>query len=321
MCQNHFQHPQVFRELLLSGCLSETNLHHTADGFFMADQSVAAMRLAKKIPSLPDSNGTEQPVRLFYDDWYLFTVPQENICGLLKMREQEYDALDSLPADGDTPGVTLPFIAFSVQLLLSCLRDPTPDNKAVLQAELHRVTAAKGQIHHNALKDYFISPKAEAPYLIAELFCKKVASFARDGFVPVSVRYSQLLEENAIIGSARRLSRFLNENNAAAGYPVCNHEKIYIQDPLNLSRHEQLAILATHTGNVSFHSFAAEVVYHARFLAPIARIPVPFIGWSVFASAIRADMSIAASSLEQFAPFYHLGSRLVRQQENYHRNH
>ena len=46
MCQNHFQHPQVFRELLLSGCLSETNLHHTADWFFMADQSVAAMLLA-----------------------------------------------------------------------------------------------------------------------------------------------------------------------------------------------------------------------------------------------------------------------------------
>lgn len=318
MEQNAIPCPQIFRDLLKLNVLSEADLHNTVDGFFMTSKSIAALLLSTGVRILPSTNGADLPVQTFYDDWYLFALSQDQVCGLVKMREQEFDRNGPVPADGDTPGVTLSFIAFSAQLLYACLTDPNRQNQAALSAELERVTSIKGQSHHKALKDYFNTPKADAPYLIAALYCQKIAATACDGAVSVPVRYAQLHNKKSILSSAGRLSRFLEENNTAAGYPVCDHKNIYIRDPQHLSRYEQLAILATHTGNVSFHSFAAEVVYHARFLVGLAKIPVPLIGWSVYASAIRADMSIAASSLERFAPFYNPHSRLVRQQARNH---
>lgn len=77
-------------------------------------------------------------------------------------------------------------------------------------------------------------------------------------------------------------------------------------------------ILATHTADVSFASFAAEVQYHARFLTPLARIPIPFLGRSLYDSAIRADMTIDDCELEGPAPFHNQNSRWVRRQIRSH---
>ena len=84
------------------------------------------------------------------------------------------------------------------------------------------------------------------------------------------------------------------------------------------TQYEKLAILATHTADVSFPSFAAEVQYHARFLTPLARIPIPFLGRSLYDSAIRADMTIDDCELEGPAPFHNLNSRWVRRQAQCH---
>ena len=78
--------------------------------------------------------------------------------------------------------------------------------------------------------------------------------------------------------------------------------------------YESAAILATHTGNTSVYSFAAEVEYHARFLTPVARIKIPFFGRSPYDSAIRADMSVGDAEFQGPAPFYRAESKIVRRQ-------
>ena len=60
---------------------------------------------------------------------------------LLKLREQEYDAEDGAPADGDTPGVTISFISFNCEILTRCLSYPTDENRKKLNSEINRVVA------------------------------------------------------------------------------------------------------------------------------------------------------------------------------------
>ena len=122
-------------------------------------------------------------------------------------------------------------------------------------------------------------------------------------------------------GWAGRIPRFLEENNKAAGHTVCDHEKIYIQNPDSLSVYEKRAILATHAANVSVHSFAAEVRFHARFLTWYARLPIPFLGKSAYDSAIRADMTIDDTEFDAPAPFYRMNGRWVRAQRKYHKEY
>ena len=86
----------------------------------------------------------------------------------------------------------------------------------------------------------------------------------------------------------------------------------------SMTEQERLAILATHTGNTSFFSFAAEVQFHAKFLTWWAKIPIP--GGSPYASAIRADMSIGDAEFEGPTPYYRPDSRIVRKQYHCHKD-
>ena len=54
------------------------------------------------------------------------------------------------------PGVTISFIALQPEILLACLQDPTPQNRAQLNGEINRVVAYRGQRHSEKLKQYFI---------------------------------------------------------------------------------------------------------------------------------------------------------------------
>ena len=111
-----------------------------------------------------------------------------------------------------------------------------------------------------------------------------------------------------------RLPCFIEKLNQDAGYVICDNEKIYIKNSNEPTENEGLAILATHTGNTSIYSFAAEVEYHARFLTPLAKIKIPFFGRSIYDSAIRADMTIDDCEFEGPAPFYRSDSRIVKRQ-------
>ena len=173
------------------------------------------------------------------------------------------------------------------------------------------------QNHHPALKEYFIRPQAEAPYLVADTYVKHIAAFSSAGTLNVPKAYKEIYLKRYASGKYARVPDFLDQNNCEAKKIVCDHEKIYIQNVKQLSRYEKLAILATHTGNVSYHSFAAEIRYHAMFLNKLMKIRLPMAG-SPYASAVRADMSIGDKEIQGPTPYYDLSSKIVLKQEENH---
>lgn len=313
MAQTNHTIPALFQSLMTRNLLSEEELFFTEDGFVTAAVSLARLLERRDITTFPNDQGEIRQCSKFYDDWYLYTVPDGRsfCCSLFKMREQERDARSPEPADGDTPGVTVSFIRFEEGILLSCLADPASVRRKRLNQEINRVVAAAKQVHDPALKAYFLRPQAQGPYLIADLYVRKIASFAKGGVLPVPEHYTSLPRNH-------RLSRFLDENNRAAGRTVCDHQSLFFLDPARPSREEALAVLATHTANVSFHCFAAEVQFHAQFLNPLAKLSL--LGRSPYASAIRADLTIDDREMAGPEPYHDPDSTLVRQQKIYHPN-
>ena len=311
--------PSFFRWLKDQNMVSADHILHTKDGFCMVTASISAILLSGGIDTLPDSEGKGVECRYFFDDWFLFAVPDKNthVYGLVKMREQEDDQKRGVYADGDTPGVTISFIAFDADLMKSCLENPAEVNRKNLAAEINRVVAYRRQNHHPALKAYFIRPQAEAAYLIALVYVKYIASFCKNGVLRVPEAYETIYRKRDRSSKYARVPDFLEHNNRNADRIVCDHQNIFLKDIDNLSEFEELAILATHTGNVSAHSFAAEVRYHAMFLTDLAKIRLPLAG-SPYASAVRADMSIGDKEFQGPTPYYHLSGKLVLEQVKYH---
>lgn len=310
--------PNLFEMLAELGCLNETEIHTTADGFSAAGTSLSTMLARRGITTVLNSQGEPLECGLFFDDWYLYTVSEGNgcACGLFKMREQEHDAEQGRNADGDIPGVTVSFIAMQAEVLLDCLREPTPQNRQRLNTEINRVVARRGQRHSEALKGYFIRTQARGAYLIAGMYTDCIAALAKDGCLPVPERYAADRKKQA----NGRVTAFLEENNRAAGKVICDHRNIYICDPLHPTERERLAILATHTGNTSVFSFAAEVQFHAKFLTWWARIPIPIVGRSPYDSAIRADMSIGDGEFIGPTPYYRPSSPIMKKQYACHKD-
>ena len=104
--------PRIFEILIADRCIGEPDVSKTSDGFFVVNKSIANILLAKGIFDFKDSSGERFACDKFFDDWFLYAVPNDNdyIYSLLKLREQEHDAEYGSPADGDTPGVTISFI-------------------------------------------------------------------------------------------------------------------------------------------------------------------------------------------------------------------
>lgn len=316
--KTNFSTPAFFQELASLGCLSEDAVRHTSDGFCAVTDSLADILTKMGITTFLNDQNQERECRNFYDDWYLYGVPWDGgyIYSLFKMREQEHDAEEGRIADGDTPGVTISFIAFQTDILKTCLEIPSPANRQVLNQEINRVVAKRGQRHYKGLKAYFVRPQSEGAYLIAQLYVSFLAGLSENGCLPVPIAYAALCGQAS--GKKQRLPRFLDANNAEAGYPVCDHKTIRIRDAKCLTPFEKNALLATYTANTSFHAFAAEVRFHACFLVPLARIPVPFLHWSIYDSAIRADLTIAESEIEGPTPYHNPNSRWIRLQRKYH---
>ena len=149
--------PSIFRFLVSDRCVENADLMGTADGFCMVNKSIAGILSTKGIFDFPDSSGERLACSKFYDDWFLYAVPNDEdyTYSLLKLREQEHDTEDGSPADGDIPGVTISFISFNYERLLDCLADPSDENRKKLNTEINRVVAYRGQRHHEALKKYF----------------------------------------------------------------------------------------------------------------------------------------------------------------------
>ena len=316
--------PNIFRLLLSDMCIDKSNITGTSDGFFVVNKSIANILSVKDIFDFPDTSGERLACGKFFDDWFLYAVPNDNdyAYSLLKLREQEHDTEDGSPADGDTPGVTISFISFESEKLLDCLADPSDETRRRLNAEINRVVAYRGQYHHKALKRYFKNPESQGAYLVAERYVKTIASYASEGKLEVPDFYKEIVQQSISYKTSAklaRLPRFIEALNKAAGRVVCDNENIYLENREELTEQEALAILATHTGNTSIYSFAAEVEYHARFLTALAKIKIPFFGRSIYDSAIRADMTVGDTEFEGPAPFYNETSKIVKRQYALHR--
>ena len=315
--------PRIFRQLLTEGCAKESDIIKTQDGFQLLYKSLADILSEKEILDFPDPDGSRLLCSRFYDDWFLYAVPNgaDHTYSLLKFREQEYDLRDGYPADGDTPGVTISFISFACERLLECIWDSSDENRQKLDSEINSVVARRGQTHHDTLKRYFANPASQGSYLAARLYAPHIAAFAKDGYLNLPEHYKKIAQQYHAHRHSKRLARlpkFIEDLNRKAGYVLCDEDRLYIQNTDNLTQYEAAAILATHTGNTSVHSFAAEVEYHAKFLTPLAKIKLPFFGRSVYASAIRADMSIGDAEFQGPAPFYRETSGIVKQQQALH---
>ncbi len=297
--------PPRFRELGLRGV-------HTNDGFWMAEKPLSDLLLEKNIRTFPNDREQMRECALFFDDWHLYAVPGEHgwVYSLVKLREQEFDAAQGRIGDGDTPGVTVSFIDFRVEFFQHCLTEPTLENRRAMNQEINRVVSARGQGHHPTLKAYFERTQAQGPYLIGWQYVRKIASLAENGRVALPEIFRETPD--------RRISDFLTGLNRRAGRTVADREGIYLRHGERLSDCEVLAILAAFTADFSLPAFAAEVQFHTRFLTPLAKIPIPGLGRSVYDSAIRADMTIDDREVEGPAPYHRETSLWVRRQAQAH---
>ena len=316
--------PNIFRFLLSDMSIDNSDIVGSSDGFFVINKSIANILASKGVFDFPDSSGERLACNKFFDDWFLYAVPNDNdyTYSLLKLREQEHDTDDGSLADGDIPGVTISFISFNSESLLDCITDPTDENRKKLNAEINRVVAYRGQRHHKALKNYFKNPRSQGAYRVADIYVKTIASYVDDGRLKVPEVYKEIVQQSISYKTSAKLARlphFVETLNEAAGRVVCDNENIYLENREELTEQEALAILATHTGNTSVYSFAAEVEYHARFLTPLAKIKIPFFGRSIYDSAIRADMTVQDTEFEGPAPFYKENSKIVKRQYALHR--
>jgi hypothetical protein len=316
--------PKIFGKLLSEAYIKQSDILQTPDGFWLIYKSLSDILSEKGIFDFPDSDGKRLMSGKFYDDWFLYAVPNDSdyVYSLLKLREQEHDTEDGSPADGDTPGVTISFISFNIERLLDCLATPSDENRRKLNTEINRVVTHKGQRHHKALKKYFKTAQSRGAYLVADIYIKMIASYADGGCLKVPDFYKEIIQQSISYKNSKklaRLPRFVEALNQTAGRVVCDNEYIYLENREELTEQEALAILATHTGNTSVYSFAAEVEYHARFLTPLAKIKIPFFGRSIYDSAIRADMTVGDTEFEGPAPFYKDDSKIVKRQYELHK--
>ncbi len=328
-----------FGELGAKGYVRDDDVQKTSDNFCITQKSLAAILLDAGINELEEAS----VVQLYYDDWYLFSVQQnkenkEIAYGLCKMREQEFDG-----GDGDAQGVTISFVGFDMEKLMNCINTPTSSTKQILANHITDVVYnfklnGERMPYNDKLSSYFKKAQSKAPYLIAEMYIRSLANTAVNGVLEAPVycknlvqRYSELERE---INSSefslttpeyqsmvlkefdekKRIPLALKNNNEQAGKQIYLDDKIHIADSDSLSLYEKYAILMSHTANVSFNSFAAEVVFHAEALEEF---------WANFSeyyeSALRADMALGEEYESGFFDqYYDLEGTLVQEQIQYH---
>ena len=331
--------PNVFKTLINSYMVDVSDIKSTSDNLYICTKSLADILLSSGINYLYESEDDNEGVLVsgYYDDWYLLAVPSSSdySYGLYKMREQENDSYDN-----NDPGVTISFVSLDTDLLLTCINSSTAANKIALFNDLYRVTTQPMPEYDDDLQEYFGNTASKGAYLIAEEYIMFIASFANGGYIDLPNNYLSILSEieqlneslldttlseNEIaeiqsdLSKAQRVPNAVSANNQAAGYDIVvispGSNRIYINSPNNLTAYEKYAILMTHTANITFNSFVAEVEFHADMLKNVLSL-YP----DIYKAAIRSDMAIG----EEYEgdPFddvyYDLESDAVQEQIQYH---
>lgn len=329
--------PNFVETLINKGCISFTDIKYTDDGFYMLTKSLADILTDANINTLAQDITNLEPrdVMDYYDDWYIFAVESSEgyNYGMLKMREPENDGID-----GDITGITVSFVGFSYDKLTALINYNTTANSYSYFQDLEKVTGPGSYDYDEVISEYFAKVESKAPYLIAEQFIQIIVNKkCVNGIINAPVNYIAIFEEieeidelldNIWLPSETRLALInkkndllripnaLDDNNTVAGCFVYNTttNTINISNPNNLTMYEKYAILATHTGNVTFNSFAAEVEFHADAL----------YDWKAnhpcyYEKALRADMAVGEEDESGiFDEYYKLNSDIVRAQAAIH---
>ena len=180
-------------------------------------------------------------------DWYIFSVRSSGgrwKNSILKMRCYEKGKRGM--------GIAIPFIYFSDNLVFNYLKDLDKYEKE-LYSQIEIITEGKSDVYSYSeeLAQYFANPNSAANYLIAELYVEKVMEKDCDvnGNIDIPV-------------ANKRITKFLKTLTS-----IYDEEgnTVKIKDKNALTIQEKQAILSVRTGNTSFNSFAAEVVFHAEY--------------------------------------------------------
>ena len=337
--------PRFADELIVNGFVDVSNIISSGDGFYMMTTPLSSILNAAGIYELSENYyGSEtRSVIGFYDDWYIYAIESNGgyVYSLLKMREQESDA--SYENDEDNPGVTVPFISFDYDLLLSLLDEDTSYKRYRFLLALEKVTGPgyEENIHNEIIVGYFEKVESKAAYLIADEYIKLVVEKccvngviqSPKNYIALRERMDEiltLLSDNVFLDNETRLV-LMNEyeslnrvhsallvNNNEAGYNIYNDtdRTINIADPKELSLFEKYAIMITHTANVTFNSFAAEVQFHAEAVYDWkSHVYILGKGFQWYEAAIRADMAIGEEKESGYADeYYDLDSGIVKAQ-------
>ena len=301
---------------MIAPALSAEGWLTTGDGFSLCPKPLSALLLERGIWDTGISEINKADTESYYDDWHLYQICRgSTVYGLVKLREQEHDYVPGF-SDRDDPSVTVSFVAFPLVALTALPRGYGPEAVEMRRfiSAFRDVTDRFPQRHDPILQAYFSDPASEGSYLIAEAYVRKLLALFPDGHVP--------FPDHFFLASQRLLQGF-DQLNRAAGRCLIDTEnqRIHITNPSAPTLEEQQALLAFHTGNLSYNSFASEVKFHADALVRW-QARVPYAGrkfW--YRAALRADMGFGPESRlysRILCPYYQPESRLCREQEALH---
>ena len=69
--------PKIFGKLLSEAYIKQSDILQTPDGFWLIYKSLSDILSEKGIFDFPDSDGKRLMSGKFYDDWFLYAVPNE----------------------------------------------------------------------------------------------------------------------------------------------------------------------------------------------------------------------------------------------------
>ncbi len=292
-------------DLYNMGLIDGDDFVSTDDGFHMIKKSMADILSLAGINQLYTSSdyATTESVQINANRYF---------CSVTNTATAHYTLL-LLEEDGSSTnaGVQIPFVSLNEDTLVNAISSNLNSDIYSLYLDIRRVKLDSGVSFDSALQQYFGDSRSDGPYLVAEEYVKMVASTCSNGYISAPINYITYLS-----GNETRLSTAIAEMNENSGTTVYDTEmnRILIDDSANLSYYEKCVILATYTGDVTFNSFAAEVVFHSLALKGVlGNID------SMYDSALRADMQTNERYLSGFLGGYHSQYRsLVALQRTYH---
>ncbi len=315
------------------GLISGDDFVSTDDGFVMITKPLEDFFVARGLtemwyygqdPTTKERVYSEESVEEYLNDWYLFSLNQKPspTYGLLCLRTCTSRAGNK---------VTVSFFEFNEQILLECLTIATMNSQAMFDfgRNFSWVIGSFENIddyylkHSEDLVSYFAETESDAPYAIAEQYIKKLVSLNVNGFIEVPTAFQEIMRDEDDAHYLKKGVCTITEND-----PIyfANTSAIHIDDVNNPRMAEKCVILAAFAGDVNFHSFAAEVEYHAEKTIASARWrPITDISKKIYSKACRADMTTVEEYVkfglnlsDFYDSYHHLDNKIVTKQRDAH---